>query len=134
MIVWQIFILFPNQTKSLPFVCLFFLYFELFWPHLASKFEKSINKSNKIFWKNSVSVSKNTKFYAYFKKVENIAKNHKFFHFYSWFKTIWVTIFLLNICSTFSPICCATNVTVAFHQSKNLDLKYQGTYKTQKST
>ncbi len=48
-------------------------YFELFGPHLASKFEESANKSQqKSCWKISGKVSKNSKFYAELKQFKNL--------------------------------------------------------------
>jgi hypothetical protein len=52
----------------------FFLFFEAFFAHLASKFAKSANTTQKIFLLKQIKkMSKNTEFHADFESVEGFA-------------------------------------------------------------
>ncbi len=77
------------------FIKKIFYFFELFCEHLQSKITKSVNKSKKrIYYENSIWVSKNAEFQADFESVEKVLKksNKK-----KWFAKIWriYALFLL---------------------------------------
>jgi hypothetical protein len=107
------------QTK--PSLCPLFAYFSYILSRSGRIWLQSLKKVTKYFEKIQSAYQKTQNFMLILKKVEKLQKS-KFFLFLLMIKIIWVTIFFLIICSTFSPICCATNVTVVLHQSKNLDL------------
>ncbi len=64
-------------AKKRPFTKYVFWFFEPFFAHLASKFSKSANMTNKnFFWENKKKISKNADFHADFESVEKVVSKN----------------------------------------------------------